>query len=141
MRAILQAHGAQDRKVYVADSFEGLPAPDPEKYPADAGDNHHTFDHLAVSLEQVKENFTRYGLLDDQVCFIKGWFRDTLPTLRDKQWAVVRLDGDMYESTHDGLTNLYPNLAVGGYLIVDDYGAVKGCRQAIEDFGAPTKSK
>ena len=82
----------------------------------------------------MRENFARHGLLDDQVCFVKGWFRDTLPTLRDKKWAVARLDGDMYESTHDGLVNLYPHLSIGGYLIVDDYGAVKGCREAVEDF-------
>jgi O-methyltransferase len=134
MRSVLKAHGVEDRKVYVADSFEGLPKPDPKKYPADAGDKHHTFEFLAVSLDQVKENFSRYGLLDDQVCFVKGWFRDTLPTLRDRKWAVVRLDGDMYESTWDGLVNLYPNLSAGGYVIVDDYGAVAGCRKAVEDF-------
>jgi O-methyltransferase len=134
MRSILKAHDVRDRKVYVADSFEGLPKPNVERYPADAGDNHHTFDFLAVSLDEVKENFSRYGLLDDQVCFVKGWFRDTLPTLRDKMWALLRLDGDMYESTWDGLVNLYPNLSVGGYIIVDDYGAVKGCRAAVEDY-------
>ena len=134
MRALLKAYGAMDRIVYVADSFQGLPKPDPEKYPADAGDPHHTFDFLAVSLEEVRDAFSRYGLLDDQVHFVKGWFRDTLPHLRDKTWAVVRLDGDMYESTWDGLANLYPNLSVGGYLIVDDYGAVKGCREAVEDY-------
>ena len=134
MRSILKAYDVIDRKVYVADSFEGLPKPEPEKYAADAGDKHHTFKFLAVSLDEVKQNFSRYGLLDDQVCFIKGWFRDTLPTLRDKKWAVVRLDGDMYESTWDGLVNLYPNLAIGGYIIVDDYGAVKGCREAVEDY-------
>jgi O-methyltransferase len=139
MRSVLKAHGVQDRKVYVADSFEGLPKPDLKKYPADAGDNHHTFDFLAVSLEQVKENFARYGLLDDQVCFIKGWFRDTLPTLKDKKWAMVRLDGDMYESTRDGLVNLYPNLSVGGYVIVDDYGTVEGCREAVEDYRRSNK--
>jgi len=134
IRAVLKAHGVEDRKVYVADSFEGLPKPDPEKYPADAGDGHHTCEFLAVSLEQVKQNFSRYGLLDDQVCFIKGWFRNTLPTLRDRKWAVLRLDGDMYESTQDALVNLYPNLSVGGYIIVDDYGAVKGCREAVDDY-------
>jgi O-methyltransferase len=118
----------------VADSFQGLPYPDSQKYPADAGDVHHIFDFLAVSLEEVREAFSRYGLADDQVVCIKGWFRDTLPQLRDKKWALVRLDGDMYESTWDGLVNLYPNLSVGGYLIVDDYNAVKGCRQAVEDY-------
>lgn len=134
MRAILKAYGVVDRSVFVADSFQGLPKPDAEKYPADAGDKHHTFEFLAVPLEEVKQNFSRYGLLDDQVCFIEGWFRDTLPVLRDKKWAVVRLDGDMYESTWDGLVNLYPNLSIGGYLIVDDYGAVRGCREAVEDY-------
>jgi O-methyltransferase len=139
MRSVLKAHNVEGRKVYVADSFEGLPKPDPEKYPADAGDRHHTFEFLAVSLKQVKENFSRYGLLDDQVCFIEGWFRDTLPALKDQKWAVVRLDGDMYESTWDGLVNLYPNLSIGGYVIVDDYGAVKGCREAVEDFRRANK--
>jgi len=134
MRSVLNAYGVTNRKVYVADSFEGLPKPNPEKFPADAEDIHHTYDFLAVSLEEVKENFSRYGLLDDQVCFLKGWFRDTLPNLRSQRWSVIRLDGDMYESTHDGLFNLYPNLSIGGYLIVDDYGAVKGCREAVEDY-------
>lgn len=134
MRAILKSHGVKDRRVWVADSFQGLPPPDPEKYPADDRDSHHTRKPLAVSLEEVKANFEKYGLLDDQVCFLKGWFKDTLPVAPIKQLAVVRLDGDMYESTMDGLSNLYGKLSVGGYLIVDDYGMVPGCRQAVEDY-------
>jgi len=82
----------------------------------------------------VRENFRRYGLLDDQVRFLEGWFRDTLPTVRDRTWALVRLDGDMYGSTMDGLTNLYPGLAPGGFLIVDDYYSIEECRQAVTDF-------
>jgi O-methyltransferase len=46
----------------------------------------------------------------------------------------LRLDGDMYESTMDGLKNLYPRLSNGGYLIIDDWGAVKGCQQAVIDY-------
>jgi O-methyltransferase len=134
MRAVLKAHEIQDRRVYVADSFEGLPKPDPVKYPKDAGDTHYTFDFLAVSLEQVQENFRRHDLLDDQVTFLKGWFRDTLPALKHNTWSVVRLDGDMYESTWDGLINLYPNLSPGGYIIIDDYGAVPACKEAVEDY-------
>lgn len=134
MRAILKAHGVTDRIVWVADSFSGLPKPDAEKYPADAGDEFHIREDLAVSQERVSANFQRYDLLDDQVRFLKGWFKDTLPLLTAQKLAVVRLDGDMYESTMDGLTNLYPKLQPGGFLIVDDYGCVPGCRQAVEDY-------
>lgn len=134
MRAILKAYAVKDRWVWAADSFEGLPLPNAKKFPADVGDRHHTFKELAISLEEVKANFERYGLLDDQVRFLKGWFRDTLPTAPIKQLAVIRLDGDMYESTMDALVNLYPKLSVGGYLIVDDYGAVPGCRRATDDY-------
>ena len=120
MRAILKAHGVTDRRVWVADSFEGLPRADTERYPVDAsGPRWHLADRLAISLEEVQGNFERYGLLDDQVRFLKGWFRDTLHTVPDPQWAVIRLDGDMYGSTMEALTALYPNLAPGGCVIVD----------------------
>jgi O-methyltransferase len=82
----------------------------------------------------VQNNFRRYGLLDDQVVFLKGWFKDTLPSAPIRQLAVARLDGDMYESTMDAISNLYPRIAAGGFLIVDDYHAVKGCRQAIHEY-------
>jgi O-methyltransferase len=134
MRSILEAYGAHDRRVWVADSFEGLPKPDAERYPHDAGDTFHTYPELAISLEKVQENFARYGLLDDQVRFLKGWFKDTLPTAPIEQIAVARLDGDMYESTMDALKALYPKLSIGGYLIVDDYGAVPGCKEAVEEY-------
>jgi hypothetical protein len=134
MRAILKAHGVTDRTVWVADSFEGLPKPDPERYPADADDRHHEHRYLAVDLETVKANFSKYGLLDEQVQFLKGWFKDTLPSAPIKQLAVVRLDGDMYESTMDALVNLYPKLSPGGYAIIDDYKVVPGCREAVDDY-------
>lgn len=134
MRAVLKAHNIAGRTVWVADSFQGLPPPQADKYPLDKRDNHHLFHKLAVSLDEVKANFDRYGLLDEQVRFLPGWFRDTLPTTSGQTWSVIRLDGDMYESTMDGLTHLYPNLSRGGYLIVDDYGAVDACRQAVDDF-------
>ena len=134
MRGILKAYGVTDRRVWVADSFEGLPEPDEKKYAADRGDKHHTLSFLAVSMEQVKENFARYGLLDEQVCFLKGWFKDTLQNAPLKRLAVARLDGDMYQSTMDALTSLYPRLSPGGYLIVDDYGVVPACRTAVDDY-------
>jgi hypothetical protein len=136
MRAILKARGVTDRTVWVADSFAGLPAPDPARYPLDHGDRLHTFPELAVTLERVQDNFRRYGLLDEQVRFLKGWFRDTLPSAPIERLAVLRLDGDLYESTIQALDALYDRLSVGGYVIVDDYGNVAACRQAVHDFRA-----
>jgi hypothetical protein len=133
MRGVLRAHGVTDRRVYVADSFQGLPAPDPEKYPHDAGDTHHIHPFLAVSQEQVARNFERYGLLDDQVVFLKGWFKDTLPNAGIRALSILRLDGDMYESTLDALNALYPRLSPGGYCIIDDY-ALPNCRKAVDDY-------
>ena len=133
-RAILKAHQVTDRTVWVADSFEGLPKPDAAKYPADAGDIHYLISDLAVSMEQVQANFRALNLLDDQVRFLKGWFKDTLPSAPIQKLAVARLDGDIYESTMDAITSLYPKLSVGGYLIVDDYGAVVACKKAIHDY-------
>lgn len=132
-RAILAAHGVTDRTIWVADSFEGLPAPD-GRFEADAGDQHHTMSELAISVEQVQDNFRRYDLLDEQVTFLKGWFSDTLPTAPIEAIAVLRLDGDMYASTMDALEPLYDKVSAGGYVIVDDYGAVDSCKKAIHDF-------
>jgi O-methyltransferase len=134
MRGILKAYGADDRKVFVADSFAGLPTPDTTGYPQDSGDSHYTLTQLAVSLEEVQANFRRYGLLDEQVHFLKGWFADTLPTAPIERLAVIRMDGDMYGSTMDAFVNLYPKLSTGGYVIIDDVGAVPGCQRAVEDY-------
>jgi O-methyltransferase len=134
MRAVLKAYMDSSRTVWVADSFRGLPPPNPERYPADAGDRLFQEEALRVSLEQVQANFRKYGLLDDQVRFLVGWFSETLPTAPIERLAVMRLDGDLYESTMDGLHALYPKLSVGGYVIIDDYGAMTSCRQAVDDF-------
>jgi hypothetical protein len=134
MRGILKAYGITDRKVWVADSFEGLPAPDVEKYPLDASSQLHKFRDLAVSLEQVQENFKRYSLLDDQVRFLKGWFSETLPVAPIGKLALMRLDGDMYESTMDALVNLYPKLSIGGFVIIDDFNVVTTSNDATHDY-------
>ena len=135
LRAILEAYGVRDRRVWAADSFEGLPPPDPA-YPADAGDTFHTYTELAVPIEAVKRNFEKYGLLDEQVAFLKGWFKDTLPGAPTGPLAILRMDGDMYESTMDALTHLYDRVSQGGYVIVDDYRVVEGCRKAVDEFRA-----
>lgn len=134
MRAVLEAYEDKERLVWAADSFRGLPPPDAARYPADEGDRHHLHaDYLAVSREQVERNFARFGLLDDRVRFLEGWFRDTLPTAPVERLSILRMDGDMYESTMDALTHLYPKLSPGGYAIVDDY-FLRGCREAVTDY-------
>ena len=131
MRAVLKAYDVSDRKVWLADSFAGLPPPDADRYPADDGATFHKFDALMVPLASVQENFRRYDLLDDQVRFLVGWFKDTLPQAPIEKLPVLRLDGDMYESTMDALTALYGKVSIGGFIIVDDYGLIENCRMKI----------
>lgn len=134
MRAVLRAYGDQTRRVWVADSFQGLPRPDTVKYPADAGDGHWTARGLAVALETVRANFEKYGLLDERVVFLPGWFDETLARAPIERICLLRCDCDMYSSTSQVLQSLYSRVEAGGYVIVDDYGNVPGCRAAVDDF-------
>jgi O-methyltransferase len=111
-----------------------MPVPDPARYPADDGIDLSAVATLAVSRQQVEANFARYGLLDEQVEFLEGWFEDTLPAAPIERLAVIRLDGDLYQSTMDAISALYPKLSVGGYVIVDDYHAFASCRKAVDDY-------
>lgn len=134
-RAVFAAHDVRDRMVWVADSFEGMPVPDPAKYPADTGVDLSRERRLRVSLEETQRNFRRFGLLDDQVRFLKGWFKDTLPDAPIERLSILRLDGDLYESTIDALTHLYPRLSTGGFVIVDDFW-FPACQKAVDDYRA-----
>ncbi len=138
MRAVLAAYGDKTRCVWLADSFAGMPRPDTANYKADKG-IFMRFDLnapiLAVSEAEVRANFERYGLLDDQVRFLPGWFKDTLHDAPIDRIAVLRLDGDLYESTIQALDALYPRLSPGGFCIIDDY-VIKACRQAVTDYRA-----
>jgi O-methyltransferase len=137
MRGALAAYVDEERSVWAADSFAGLPKGDPEHYPADADDPFWRNTHLSVSLDEVKENFRRYGLLDERVRFVEGWFSDTLRHAPVERLAILRLDADMYESTAVALEELYPRVSRGGFVIVDDYGAVPtGAGKAVDDFRA-----
>lgn len=138
LRGILAALADGTRRVWACDSFEGLPEADAERYPIDVPLRLHEHAALAVGLEQVQANFARYGLLDDRVRFVQGWFRDTLPTAAPEigTIAVLRLDGDLYESTIDALTHLEPRVAPGGFVIVDDYNGIDACKQAVTDYRA-----
>lgn len=143
MRALLKLHGVTDRLVWGADSFEGLPEPDPEKYPLEAKVQggpviQKAYHNLAVSLEETQRNLSAYGMLDDQVRLLKGWFCDTLPNASIAQLALIRVDGDFYASTRDALVSLYDKLSIGGYVIIDDYGEDSWtyCRKAVDEFRA-----
>jgi O-methyltransferase len=130
IRATLDTLGETDRRLIVADSFQGFPDPDEEQ--PETG-RLAEMDFVAVSLDEVKANFERFGL-GEGVEFVRGFFNETMPRLRDRSWALVRLDGDSYEATWHTLQSLYPGLAVGGYVIIDDYGALEQCRHAVEEF-------
>jgi O-methyltransferase len=135
MRAILSVYGDDERIVWCADSFQGLPPPDETRYPQDKGSTWHMSPELAVSLESVKSNFKKFDMLDDRVKFLQGWFKDTLPAAPISTIAVLRLDGDMYESTMDTLNALYAKVSPGGFVIVDDYGLPEdACKRAVHDF-------
>ena len=133
MRGILKAHGIGDRNVWLADSFAGLPLPAPE---TDEGLDLSPgkFPQLAISLDRVKSYFELFGLLDDQVRFLPGWFSDTLPAAGIEKIAVLRLDGDLYSSTMDVFRNLYDKVSPGGFIIVDDYGVLPQCARATDVF-------
>jgi hypothetical protein len=136
LRAFLKVHGVTDRTVWVADSFAGMPVTDGSSHELDQELSLHEANNvLAVSREQVQANFDRYGLLDEQVRFLEGWFSDTLPGAPIERLALLRLDGDLYSSTMDALDNLYPKLSPGGFVIVDDY-AIPACREAVHEFRA-----
>ena len=129
MRAALQVYGDTERSVWVADSFEGLPSPDYRLNPNLGWEQ----GEMSASLEEVKENFARYGLLDGKVRFLKGYFNKTLPRAPIGKLAVLRADADLYESQKDVLENLYPKLSPGGYAIIDDY-LLPGCRRAVDEY-------
>jgi hypothetical protein len=140
MRALLKVLDETGRKVWVADSFEGLPEPSAEEFPIEAksygGPVMQAYERFAAPLDLVKRNFDAFGLLDDRVQFLPGWFADTLNNAPIDRLAVMRLDGDYYSSTMDALTALYDRLSVGGFVIIDDYGEDRWtyCRKAVDEF-------
>jgi hypothetical protein len=129
---VLNVVGDTSRRVFVADSFDGLPTPDP-RYPVDEGDHHHQIDYLRVSRAEVEENFRKFRVDMRRVEFVEGWFSDTLHQIPSREIALLRLDGDMYSSTMQSLEALYDRVVPGGYVVVDDYNLI-GAHQAVHDF-------
>jgi O-methyltransferase len=132
MRGVFAAYGVTDRTVWAADSFQGVPPPShPEDEHLDLSAR--VFPILAVRREEVGALFERYALLDDQVKFLEGWFKDTLAAAPIERLSVLRLDGDLYESTMDTLNPLYAKVSTGGFIIVDDYYSCPPCGRAVDD--------
>ncbi len=137
MAGVLEAHGDRTRLVVAADSFAGLPPPDP-RYPKDSLTTFafHLREELAVDQETVRSNFERYGLMSERVKLLEGFFGDTLPKYPYGPIAILRMDGDLYSSTMDTLVHLYDRVSPGGFIISDDYGVVVDARRAVLDFRA-----
>lgn len=135
MRAVQVAYAQEHRRMWVADSFEGLPAP---RTDVDAGLDftEARMPWLAASLASVQDNFCTYDLLSDQVRFVKGWFCESLASSPVERIALLRIDADLYESTRDVLLALYDRVTPGGFIIVDDYHAFRACRTAVDEFRA-----
>jgi len=122
------------------DSFEGMPEPS-EKDARGSGKKGDVKDImgdvLKASVLDVEEiAYKKLSLPKDKNIIVKGWFKDTLPLHKEKigKIAILRLDGDWYESTMTALKELYDQVVVGGYVIIDDYGAWEGCRRAVHEF-------
>jgi len=147
MMAFAALHQEQTRMMHLFDSFEGLPNPSKNEYEpwmeaawkiSQNNANGELVASGALLAERVEaENvlFDIAGYPKDKIFFHVGWFQNTVPSAKNDigNIALLRLDGDLYESTIVCLRNLYPLVASGGFVIIDDYG-LKGCRNACEDY-------
>ena len=133
MRGLLLAYDDNVRNIWAADSFEGVPRSSLMQ-DLELDLSRDILPVLAVSLQEVKDLMSRYGLLDERIHFLKGWFKDTLSIAPINSLSLLRLDGDLYESTMDALTPLYEKVSKGGFIIVDDYFSCPPCKNAITDF-------
>ena len=140
LMGLVTAQTDSPRKLWLFDSYEGLPEPTDADFEGDLTGKHVRPLHEGTCLgtyEQVEGLlFGKLGLDRNDVAMVKGWFQDTLPVNRDKirKIAVLRIDADWYESTKCCLENLYDNVIPGGYVIIDDYGACFGAQKATDEF-------
>lgn len=132
-----------NKMTWLFDSFEGLPDPTERDFVEPrgnlTGENVRPLERGSClgTLKRVEDVLFRgFGLSRMKVQLVRGWFQDTLTVYRDKVGpiAMLRIDGDWYESTKCCLENLFDRLVPGGYCIVDDYGTFYGCRKAVDEF-------
>jgi hypothetical protein len=131
MRALLEAYEIPGRRVFAADSFAGIPKNvRVENDPVDSWN-----DRWVASLDEVQQNIRRFGLLDDRIRFVVGFFSDSLKSLSGETFALIRLDSDSYDSVEISLEQIYPLVPEGGIVIIDDWH-LAGCRLAVENYRA-----
>jgi O-methyltransferase len=140
----LLRHGILDRDLYLFDTFEGMTKPTQLdiSYLDESAlvefarrkwtDN--SSDWCCASLEEVRQNLINTGYPNERFKFVKGKVEDNLPSFAPEKIALLRLDTDWYESTRHELIHLYPRLALGGVLIIDDYGYWKGAKKATDEY-------
>jgi hypothetical protein len=137
--------GSSDRQLWLYDTFEGMPAPsehdmDLSGIPAsrilqaDTTEKQNSHVWAYAPLELVQRVMQSSGYPANRVVFVKGKVEQTIPEHMPSQIALLRLDTDWYESTYHELNHLYPRLAVGGVLIIDDYGHWQGARRAVDQY-------
>lgn len=127
-----------DRKCFLFDSFEGLPnAKEIDGHAANAWQNDKNspmyLDNCKAEMSFAEKAMKMSG--SEKYKLTKGWFSDTLPQFNfEEKIAILRLDGDWYDSTMDCLTNLFGKVTKGGIIIIDDYYVWDGCSRAIHDY-------
>lgn len=153
----LQALKSVDRKVWLYDTFEGFPEPQEidrhykQTATEDGGlkswalhkrdDGSKGSNWCYCPIDQVKASIFRTGYPEDKLIFVKGMVEDTIPQNAPERISLLRLDTDFYKSTKHELDHLYPRLSKGGVLIIDDYGAYRGSRAAVDEYIAENKLK
>ena len=139
MAASLSERGGQKRKVWLFDSFSGVPkaSDDAPDYDEVKGWTPHRY---AASLETVQRNFIRFGL-DEWSIYVVGNFDDTMnqknvnssPLRMPASISLLRIDVDSYEGTKLVLDTMYERVSKGGFIVVDDFH-LRGCRAAVHEF-------
>jgi hypothetical protein len=135
--------GATDRRLYLFDTFEGMPPPSevdrefsgaPAAAVLAASDRRTNVVWAYSPLDDVKQAMASTGYDEDKLVYVPGKVEDTVPERSPDAIALLRLDTDWYESTYHELKHLYPRLSVGGVLILDDYGHWEGARKAVDQY-------
>jgi len=136
--------GDTSRKLYLFDTYEGMPRPTDEDVWVSGEKASAIFDRTKMGedssdwcrspIDEVVANLKKTGYPAERMNFIKGKVEETIPGSAPEKIALLRLDTDFYESTKHELEHLYPRLTPGGVLIVDDYGDWKGSRKAVDEY-------